>query len=122
MFITNRNVIFFKGDVTGATTVPLQNENTTLIQFVANQGGISEYGKAHQMKLIRNVNNEHEVYHINLSTIKGVDDAHIVLQANDIIYVEPRKRVSVRTSAELAPIMGLISSLLLSIVAISSLN
>ena len=44
--------------------------------------------RANRIKLIRNINGNQEVYLIDLSTIDGIKDGSIILQSNDIIYVE----------------------------------
>ena len=120
--ITNRRVIFFPGDKAAAKIITLTDNNTTLIQLIAQQGGISLYGKAKQIKLIRDGKDKHEVFHINLATVHGVDDAHIVLQANDIVYIEPRKRVTSAALTEITPFLSLLSSSLLVIAVINNLK
>jgi polysaccharide biosynthesis/export protein len=119
--ITNRNVILFPGNTGDAKIIKLTNQNTTLIELLAQEGGISINGKARKVKLIRDINQKHEVYLIDLSTIAGIDDAHIVLQANDIVYVEPRRRVSYVALKELTPLLSIISTTLLSIAALNAL-
>lgn len=120
--IINRKVILFPGSTGSAKIIELKNNNTTLIDVIAFAGGISEDGKAKKVKLIREVDKKHEVYLIDLSTIKGVKDAFIVLQANDIIYIEPRKRVSRKTMQEVVPILSLLSTTILSFTLIHNLT
>jgi polysaccharide export outer membrane protein len=120
--ITNRRVIYFTGNSSAAKVISLTDNNTTVLQMIAKEGGLDIYGKARKIKLIRNVNGNHEVYLLDLSTIKGIDDAHIVLQANDIIYVDPRRRVSSKALTEIAPIISLFSSSLLIIAVINNLK
>jgi len=91
----------------------LVNNNTTLIEALALAGGISDNGKAKKIKIIRNVGNKDVVYLIDLSTIEGIKNAHMVLQSNDIVYVEPRRRYSSKFVQEMAPIISLISSALI---------
>ncbi len=120
--ISNRKVILFPGNTGDARIIPLTNNNTTLIDVIAIAGGISLNGKAKQVKLIRDVNKKHEVYLIDLSTIKGIKDAYLVLQANDIIYIEPRKRVSSKVLQELTPILSLLSTTILTFTLIYSIK
>jgi len=120
--ITNRRVIYFTGNSSAAKVISLTDNNTTVLQMIAKEGGLDIYGKARRIKLIRDVNGNHEVYLLDLSTIKGIDDAHIVLQANDIIYVDPRRRVSSKAFTEMAPIISLFSSSLLIIAVINNLK
>ena len=120
--IINKKVILFPGNTGGARVIELKDDNTTLIDVIAFAGGISEDGKAKKVKLIRDVNKKHEVYLIDLSTIKGINDAYIVLQANDIIYIEPRKRISKKAMQELLPILSLLSTTILSFTLIHNLT
>lgn len=118
--IINRKVILFPGGTGQAKVVTLQDNNTTLIDVIAGAGGISENGKAKKVKLIRNIDKKHDVYLIDLSTIKGLNDAYMVLQANDIIYVEPRKRISRNALQEIVPILSLLSTTILAFTLINN--
>lgn len=119
--VVNRTVILFPGNTSEASTIKLLNNNTTLIELLAAKGGISENGKARKVKLIRKKEDKHEVYLIDLSTIEGIDDARLVLQANDIVYVEPRRKISVKALKEISPVLTLISTTLLSVAALSAI-
>jgi polysaccharide biosynthesis/export protein len=112
--VTNNRVIIFPGGRGGTSTVlPLQNPNTTLFEALARAGGISD-GKAHKVKLIRGIQDEQaQVYLIDLSTIDGVQSASMILQANDVIYVQPRERVPQRLLENIAPYLSLATTLLL---------
>lgn len=120
--VMNRKVILFPGGTGEAKVIELKDNNTTLIDVIAGSGGISENGKAKKVKLIRNVNKKHEVYLIDLSTIKGINDSYIVLQANDIIYIEPRKRISRNVLQEMVPILSLLSTTVLAFTLINNLK
>lgn len=110
MSVTNKRVIVFPGSAGDAKVIPLQNNNTTLIEALALAGGIADDGKARMVKLIRENNDKHDVYLIDLSKIEGIKQASMVLQANDIIYIEPRKRYASRFLQEAAPIVSLLTS------------
>nr|MBA3704847.1 hypothetical protein [Bacteroidota bacterium] len=108
--VINRRVIIFPGSAGDAKVLPLHNNNTTLLEALALAGGIADYGKAHQVKLIRQNKDKNDVYLIDLSKIEGIKEGTMVLQANDIIYVEPRRRYASRVLQEIAPIVSLIST------------
>jgi polysaccharide export outer membrane protein len=110
MTITNKRVIVFPGSPGDAKTIPLLNNNTTLLEAIALAGGISEDGKAKQVKLIRQNKDKYDVFLIDLSKIEGLNQANMVLQANDIIYVEPRRKYSSKFIGEMAPIISILSS------------
>ncbi len=108
--VSNKRVIVFPGRAGDAKVINLVNNNTTVIEALALSGGISDDGKAKVVKLIRQNGDKNDVFLIDLSTIQGIKDANMVLQANDIIYVEPRKKYANRFLAEIAPIVSLITS------------
>ncbi|MFO8066995.1 MAG: polysaccharide biosynthesis/export family protein [Bacteroidales bacterium] len=111
--VTNNRVIVFPGGRGGsAKVITLENANTTLFEALALAGGIDD-GKARKVKLIRGDLNEPEVFLIDLSTIQGVKDADLVLQANDIIYVQPRAKVPQRILEHITPYLSLLTSALI---------
>ncbi len=113
--VTNKRVMVFPGAGGGGKVLTLQNNNTTLIEGLAEVGGITTDGKAYKIKLIRRTAGkpDPEVYKIDLSTIEGLKDGNIILQANDIIYVEPRRKIIQGVASELAPFLTILSSALL---------
>lgn len=111
--VTNNRVTIFPGGRGGSSKVLyLENTNTTLFEALAMAGGITD-GKAHNVKLIRGKPDNPKVYHIDLSTIEGIEQANLVLQANDIIYVDPRERVPQRILENISPYLSLATTLLL---------
>ena len=111
--VVNNRVILFPGGRGGTSSVIfLDNPNTTLFEALAKSGGIAD-GKASRVKLIRGEPDNPSVYLVDLSTIEGVKNANIVLQANDIIYVEPRERVPQRILENVPPYHSLETAALL---------
>ncbi|MBI4945163.1 MAG: polysaccharide biosynthesis/export family protein [Bacteroidetes bacterium] len=111
--ITNRRVIVFPGSAGSAKVVPLANENTTLLEGLATAGGIALNGKAYKVKLIRGDLKNPQVYLIDLSTIEGVKKADLILQANDIIYVEPKLRIGNDVMAQVLPYLSFVTTIIL---------
>jgi polysaccharide export outer membrane protein len=109
--ILNKRCIVFPGSAGDAKVIPLRNANTTLIEAIALAGGVADDGKARQVKLIRRNNDKHDIYLIDLSKIEGIQKATMVVQANDIIYIEPRRKISSKIVQELAPIVSILTSL-----------
>lgn len=108
---TNRRVTIFPGNGGNGQVITLQNNNVRLLEALALAGGIREDGRAKRVKLIRGDLANPEVYLIDLSTIEGLNKADIILQANDIIYVEPIGVTTRQLLSEISPILGLLSSL-----------
>ncbi|HXU27142.1 MAG TPA: polysaccharide biosynthesis/export family protein [Bacteroidia bacterium] len=111
--ITNKRVSVFPGAGGAGRVIPITNLNTTVLEALAYAGGITDDGKAYRIKLVRNAKPKPRVYLIDLSTIDGLKGGNTVVQANDIIYVEPRPRFISRAVGELAPYLSVFSSLIL---------
>lgn len=108
--VTNNRVVVFPGSGGDAKVVPLNNNNTTLLEALALAGGLAKRGKAKKIKVMRMVEGKREVYLIDLSTMDGLAKADMIVQANDYIYVEPTAEISRELLAEIAPILGIITS------------
>lgn len=121
--VSNSRVIVSPGEGGSARVITLTNTNTTLMEAIGLAGGISNRGNASKIKLIRTEkeSQKRKVYLIDLSTIEGVDEADIIVQANDIIYVEPMPQVAQELATELAPYVTLLTSLVL-VISIFNLN
>lgn len=120
--VTNQRVIVFPGNGSDAKVIPLVNANTTLMEALAQAGGITDRGKASSIKLMRKVNGERVVYNIDLSTIEGLRFVDMVVQANDYIYVEPTPELSKEIAEDIVPIVSLLSSAIFIFTAISLLK
>lgn len=114
--VNNKRVIVFPGSGGAAKVINLTNNNTTVLEAIASVGGIPDDGKAYKTKLIRNSRESGKkplVYLLDLSRIEGLALGNSKVQANDIIYVEPRYRPLKTFNNEIAPIIGLLTSLLI---------
>ncbi|MDD2687172.1 MAG: polysaccharide biosynthesis/export family protein [Bacteroidales bacterium] len=110
--VMNKRVTIFPGGSGGsAKVINLVNNNTTLIEALALAGGIND-GKAYKIKLIRGDLKNPTIYQIDLSTVEGLKQADLVLQANDIIYVEPAK-VLTQFMKEFNPYLSLANTILI---------
>ena len=109
--VQNNRVYIFPGETGKASVVTLQNMNTTLLEVLALSGGIGNRANASKVKLIRKTATGNEVYKMDLSTIDGLEAANTVVQAYDIIYVEPMPQLVREASESLSPIASLISTL-----------
>ncbi|MBP9151898.1 MAG: polysaccharide biosynthesis/export family protein [Flavobacteriales bacterium] len=107
--VSNKRVMIFAGSNTSVVT--LENDNTTLFEVLAMTGGVPEDGKADRIKLIRGELKNPEVYLIDLSTLYGMKNANLVLQANDIIYIETRKGHVRKVLLEIAPYLAILTTI-----------
>ena len=110
--IDNRRIFLFQGGYS-ASIFQLQNENTTLFEVLAQAGGVYEEGNASRIKIIRGDLNNPEIYLVDLSTIDGIKNANLNMQAGDIVYIDPFINYGSRISTDIAATLGFFSSLLL---------
>lgn len=110
--LNHRVIIFPGGEGSQAVVVTLDNPNTTVLEALAKAGGIND-GKAKKIKLIRGDLKNPTVYHIDLSTVEGMTQANLVLQANDIIYVEPRAKVTEKIALRITPYISILTAAIL---------
>lgn len=111
--VTNHRVTIFPGGRGGTSSVVyLENTNTNIFEALALAGGIAD-GRANRVKVIRGELSNPQIFLIDLSTIEGVRNADMIVQANDIIYVEPRERVPQRILENVTPYLSLVTTALL---------
>lgn len=122
MKITNQRVVVFPGNGSDAKVILLENNNTTLMEALAQAGGITERGKANTVKLMRRVDGTRKVYVLDLSVIEGLKYVDMIVQANDYIYVEPNPEIAKEVVKEIAPIVSIISSALVILTVINNLK
>lgn len=113
--ITNRRV--FVLGAPGGSVIPLENENTNLVEVLALAQGLELGAKAQNIKLIRG----NDVFRIDLSTISGMMDTNMNVQPGDIIYVEPWRRPWLETLRDVSPALSLVSSVLTLVVVVQNL-
>lgn len=105
--VTNRRVIIFPGGLGTAKVVPILYQNMTLFEALAIAGGIDPDGKAYRIKLIRGNLRKPYIFLIDASRMENLQAMDIVLQADDIIYVEPVERPLRNFSRDVAPWISL---------------
>jgi polysaccharide export outer membrane protein len=109
--VTNNRVLVFPGEAGQASVITLENQNTTVLEALALAGGVRSRGIASKVKLIRTTSEGRDVFLLDLSTIEGVKDASLIVQANDIIYVSSTPDLASGFLNEITPIVSITSSL-----------
>lgn len=118
--LTNRRIIVLGAN--GGQVIPIENENTSLIEVLALYGGLNLGAKAGNIKVIRGDLSKPEVYQIDLSTIHGMQSSIVEVKAGDIIYVEPWRRPWIESLRDFSPVLSLASSVLTLIVVVQNLS
>ena len=111
--IINKRIFVFPGSGGTGTVVRLDNEKTTVVEALALAGGISSNGKSKKIKLIRGERTNPQIQLIDLSSIEGMKKGNILVQANDILYVEPSRNISQDILAQVTPVLTLLTTALL---------
>lgn len=105
----NKRVIVFKG--AKGEVVPLLNENTTLVEILAQTGGMPNDTRATNIRLIRGDLKNPNVFVIDLSTVEGMRRVNLQLQPDDIIYVEPIRKTFLEAISDASPVISLVTSM-----------
>lgn len=95
----------------GAEVVPLLYENMNLLEAIARVGNPDENARANQVRLIRGVGTENmRMQQIDLTTWEGLQKAELILQPNDVIYIEPRRRVGRELISDIGTVLQIVGS------------
>ncbi len=122
LLVVNRRVVVFPGGGGDARVVPLDNNNTTLLEALAAAGGMAKRGDARQVKLFRvEPSGDRKVYSFDLSDISGLKYGDIVLQGDDVIYVQPNPDLASEALRDIVPIMTLVTTIILAIGVVQGL-
>lgn len=106
--VTNRRAFVFKGSV--ASVVSLNQGPTNILEVLAKSGGLGQNLKAYNIKILRGDLKNPEIINVDLSTLEGVQNTNLIVQTNDVIYIEERLRVLNGVLREAAPVVSLIST------------
>ena len=102
--VDSRKVMIFMNSGTTAKTIYLPVEHLTLIEAIAQIGGLSSISKSHKIKLIRgDLSNNPKIYYWNISTINDLQGVNCYLEANDIIYIDSKPQYITRALREITP-------------------
>lgn len=106
--VINRRAFVFKGSV--ANVISLNQGPTSLLEVIAKSGGIGNDLKAYKIKILRGDLKNPEIIEVDLSTIQGLQNADLIVQTNDVIYIEQRLRYLGGVLREVTPIVSLIGT------------
>lgn len=121
--VSNRRVVVFPGGGGDAKVIGLENSNTTLLEVLALAGGIAQRGDARRVKVFRrNESGGREVFQFDLSDIENLKYADIVMQADDVVYVQPNAEIARGILREITPLVSLLTTVVLVIGVVQTLN
>jgi len=111
----NKRVVVLGGP--GGQVIPLTNENTTLTEVIALAKGVDNFSKAHNIRVLRN----DQVFLIDFSTIDGFKKGNMIIEPNDVVYIEPIRRPFSEGLRDYAPAFTILTSLATLIIVIVTL-
>jgi polysaccharide export outer membrane protein len=106
--VINRRAFVFKGSE--AAVVSLNQGPTSLIEVITKAGGIGTDLKAYKIRIIRGDLSNPEIIEVDLSTIQGLQNANLIVQTNDIVYIEQRIRYVSLGLREITPIVSVVGT------------
>ena len=102
----------------GGQVIPLENERTTLVEVIALSEGIDNFGKGHNIRIMR----DEQVFLVDFTTVEGYMQGNMLVEPGDVIYIEPVRRPFTEFIRDNGPIISVFTSLLSLIVVIATVN
>lgn len=120
--LLNRRVIIM--GALGGKIVTLENENMSIIEAVISAGfNFDQRIRGDRLRVIRNIQTKPVMQVIDISTYEGLRAANLKVEPNDVIYLEPRRRIGREETLTdftrtLSTVLSIVSSTVLAILAI----
>lgn len=118
--VVNRRVFVFKGSE--SSVIALNEAPTTILEVIAQSGGIPDDYKAYKIKIIRGDLKNPEVILIDLSTLEGLRKSNLIVQSNDVIYIEKRMNAASAMLRDLSPYLGFLTTISTFIILVTRLG
>jgi polysaccharide export outer membrane protein len=108
--VLKRSVIVFTSPAGNGKVLELGGQSVSVIQALAQAGGIGPEAIAKRIYLFRDENGVKHSYLIDLSTIDGIRYADTPVESGDVIYVTSRPNIPTKAAAQIRPLVLLLSS------------
>lgn len=109
--VLNRRAIVFNSPPGSGTVIQLEHQGISVIEAIAKAGGGGKNGDVSNIKLIRRVGTEQQVYFIDLSKIEGIKYANMSVESGDIIYIQPTRQLGKEITSDIQPYVSIVSAL-----------
>lgn len=96
----------------GSRVFDLENENITLMELMARVGVPAPFSYAHRIKVIRGDFKNPTIFTLDPTRIDSFQKDNLLIQPNDIVYIEPAVRVTFDFIRDTALFSGLLSTFL----------
>jgi polysaccharide export outer membrane protein len=105
--------IFVLGEVKKRGVVPIEGETISIIEVIAQSGGLTDHAIRSHIRVISEENGKYLLRTLDLSKLSTLNSHNLMLKHNSIVYIEPKGTKAVRVAInDYLPIMQAISSVL----------
>jgi polysaccharide export outer membrane protein len=105
--------IFVLGEVVKRGVVPIEGETISVIEAIAQSGGLTDHAIRSHVRIISEENGKYILRTLDLSKLTTLNSHSLMLKHNSIVYIEPKGTKAVRVAInDYLPIMQAISSVL----------
>jgi len=126
--ISNRRVFILglgQGNINGggggssrSVNFDIEHENTTLFEVLSKTGGVGQYSFANRIKVIRGNPANPTIFSVDLTKWNSFQESNLIIQPNDVIYIEPARRKGVEFVRDFSQISAVFTTLLTTILII----
>ena len=115
--------IYVLGEVVKRGVIPLEGESISMIEAIAQSGGLTDHAHRNRIRIISSFNGKYIMKTLNLNDFTTLNKHNLMLNHNSIVYVEPKDTKAVHVAInDYLPILQVISSTLSTFVNIKFLN
>ena len=100
------------GNSSRSRVFELERENVTLIEVLTEAGGIGRYSYANRVKVIRGDLRNPTIFTVDLTKWDSFQKSNMIMQPNDIVYVEPLRRGSLEFFTDFLSLTSIVSTVL----------
>jgi polysaccharide export outer membrane protein len=116
IFLMHQGFGFISGGGAGggrtSQIIPLESENVTLFEILSKAGGVGQFSHINRVKVIRGDLKNPTIFTIDLTKWDSFQSSNLVMQPNDIVYIEPLRRSGFEFLRDASQIFGIASALL----------
>jgi polysaccharide biosynthesis/export protein len=80
------------GEVAGEKTVTASSTRLTMMEAIALGGGLTELADRSNVKVVRQVGNQSQIFYVNLLEEKFIESEYFYVQQNDVIIIPPLRQ------------------------------
>jgi len=101
-----------------STNFDIEHENTTLFEVLSKAGGVGQFSFADRIKVIRGNPSNPTIFTINLTRWNSFQESNMVIQPNDVIYIEPARRKGFELVRDVAQVSVVFTTLITTLLII----